>query len=155
MMRHLGVEQSHLISESRDAVRRTPALGSGPVCGNGSGLAGVVVGVSTFLLGAAPAPGTSDPILTVWLCVLLPIGSLVVAVLVAAARANGPRRSVLLGAAAGLCLGVIAVLTKATTFLLGQGLSIAARHWEPYLLIAVGILALVCSQSAYQSGPIA
>jgi drug/metabolite transporter (DMT)-like permease len=119
------------------------------------GLAGVVVGVSTFLLGAVPGPGTSDPTLTVWLCVLVPIGSLVAVVLFAAARANGPRRSVLLGAAAGLCFGVIAVLTKATTFFLEQGLNVAARQWEPYVLIAVGILALVCSQSAYQSGPIA
>ena len=119
------------------------------------GLAGVVVGVSTFLLGAAPAPGTSDPTLTVWLLVLVPIGSLVAVALVAAARAKGPKRSILLGAAAGLCFGVIAVLTKATTFLLGQGVGVAVRHWEPYALIAVGILALVCSQSAYQSGPIA
>jgi drug/metabolite transporter (DMT)-like permease len=119
------------------------------------GLGGVVVGVSTFLLGATPAPGTSDPTFTVWLLVLVPIGSLVAVVLVAAARTKGPRRSVLLGAAAGLCFGVIAVLTKATTFLLAQGLNVAAGHWEPYVLIAVGILALVCSQSAYQSGPIA
>ena len=119
------------------------------------GLAGVVGGVATFLLGAVPAPGTADPTLAVWLCVLIPTGSLVVFVLMAAARATGPRRSVLLGAGAGLCFGVIAVLTKATTFLLAQGVSVAARHWEPYVLIAVGILALVCSQSAYQSGPIA
>jgi hypothetical protein len=54
-----------------------------------------------------------------------------------------------------LCFGVIAVLTKATTFLLGQGLNVALRQWEPYVLVGVGILALVCSQSAYQPGPIA
>jgi len=119
------------------------------------GLGGVVIGVSTFLLGAVPAAGSSAPTFTVWLYVLVPTGSLVAAVLFAAARAKGPGRSVLLGAAAGLCFGVIAVLTKATTFLLGQGLNVAMTQWEPYVLIGVGILALVCSQSAYQSGPIA
>jgi len=119
------------------------------------GLAGVVVGVSTFLLGAVPAPGSADPTFTIWLYLLIPTGSLVALFLLAAARATGPKKSVLLGAAAGMCFGVIAVLTKATTFFLGQGLNVAARQWEPYVLIAVGILALVCSQSAYQSGPIA
>jgi drug/metabolite transporter (DMT)-like permease len=119
------------------------------------GLGGVVVGVSTFLLGAVPAPGSADPTFTVWLYVLVPTGSLVAAALVAASRVKGPTRSLLLGAAAGLCFGVIAVLTKATTFLLGQGVDVALRQWEPYALVGVGILALVCSQSAYQSGPIA
>jgi len=119
------------------------------------GLAGVVFGVSTFLLGAEPAPGSADPTFTVWLYVLVPTGSLVAVAIFAAARSSGPKRSVLLGAAAGLCFGVIAVLTKTTTFLLGQGLNVALRQWEPYLLVGVGILALVCSQSAYQSGPIA
>ena len=119
------------------------------------GLGGVVLGVSTFLLAAKPAPGSADPSFSVWLYVLVPTGSLVALTIFAAARSIGPKRSVLLGAAAGLCFGVIAVLTKATTFLLSQGVNVALRQWEPYVLIGVGILALVCSQSAYQSGPIA
>ena len=119
------------------------------------GLGGLVLGVSTFLLEADPAAGSADPTFTVWIYVLVPIGSLVAAALYAASQSRGPKRSVLLGAAAGLCFGVISVLTKATTFLLGQGLGFALRQWEPYVLVGVGILALVCSQSAYQSGPIA
>ncbi len=119
------------------------------------GLVGVVAGVSLFLLGAFPARGSADPTITVWLYVLVPTAVIVAAVLVSAARASGPARAILLGAAAGLCFGVIAALTKATTFLLGQGLSVAMSQWEPYVLIGVGILALVCSQSAYQAGPIA
>ena len=119
------------------------------------GLGGVVIGVSTFLLGAVPAPGTSETTITIWLYVLVPTAGLVATALLAAARAKGAARSMLLGAAAGVCFGVIAVLTKATMFLLGRGLGVAMTHWEPYVLIGVGILALVCSQSAYQSGPIA
>lgn len=119
------------------------------------GLGGVVLGVSTFLLGAVPGAGSSDPTFTVWLYVLAPTGTVVSIVLLLAAKAKGPRRAVLLGAAAGICFGVIAVLTKTTTYLLGQGLGVALRQWEPYVLIGVGILALVCSQSAYQSAPIA
>ena len=119
------------------------------------GIGGVILGVSTFLVGASPAAGSANPALSVWLYVLIPTGSLVAITIFAASRAKGPSRSVLLGTAAGLCFGVIAVLTKTTTFLLGQGLGVALRQWEPYVLIGVGILALLCSQSAYQSGPIA
>ena len=119
------------------------------------GLGGVIIGVSTFLFGAVPSPGSSDPSATVWLYVLAPTGAVVAFVLFLAARAKGPTRAVLLGAAAGLCFGIIAVLTKATVYILGQGMGVAVRQWEPYALIGVGILALVCSQSAYQAGPIA
>ncbi len=119
------------------------------------GLAAIVGGVSLFLLGGLPSAGSSDPPFTVWLSVLVPVGSVLAVVLVVAARASGPSRAVLLGAAAGLCFGVIAVLTKTTTFFLAQGVGKALTQWEPYALIGIGILALVCSQSAYQAGPIA
>jgi hypothetical protein len=60
-----------------------------------------------------------------------------------------------LGAAAGLSFGVLAVLTKALTHLLSSDVLKAFTTWQVYLTIAVGITALVISQSAYQAGPLA
>ena len=60
-----------------------------------------------------------------------------------------------LGATAGMSFGVLAVLTKSSTYLLGTDVRQAFLHWQPYGAIAVGITALVVSQSAYQAGPLA
>ena len=60
-----------------------------------------------------------------------------------------------LGAAAGLAFGVLSVLTKAVTHQLSADLSKALVTWQVYAAIAVGIAALLVSQSVYQAGPLA
>jgi hypothetical protein len=60
-----------------------------------------------------------------------------------------------LGAAAGMAFGVLSVLTKAVTHELSADLSKAFVTWQVYVAVAVGIAALVVSQSAYQAGPLA
>ena len=47
------------------------------------------------------------------------------------------------------------MLTKATTSELARSVTGAFTSWQPYLLVIVGIGALVISQSAYQAGPLA
>ncbi len=119
------------------------------------GIASVLAGVSFFLLAASPAAGSANPSVAVWVDALAPTTVIVLAILVAARRSDGPARPVLLASAAGLCFGVVAVLTKSTIYYFGEGASVALTRWEPYGLVAVGVIALVCSQSAYQSGPLA
>lgn len=119
------------------------------------GIAAVVVGISLFLLGASPTEGNDRPAQAVWLLVLVPAGSAIAALFVAAGRTRGPARARLLGAAAGLCFGILAVLTKATIAYLESGVATTFGHWQPYGVIAVGVFALVCSQSAYQAAPLA
>jgi hypothetical protein len=60
-----------------------------------------------------------------------------------------------LGAAAGLSFGVLSVLTKALTHLLSIDVARAFVSWQIYATIAVGIVGLIVSQSAYQAGPLA
>lgn len=113
----------------------------------------VLAGVSLFLLVAAPASGIAEPGMRSWLASLVPVAGCAL-VMVSIARAQqGPRRAMLLGATAGLAFGVLSVLTKAATYEIGQGRGFST--WPLYVVIGVGILALVTSQSAYQAGPLA
>jgi drug/metabolite transporter (DMT)-like permease len=119
------------------------------------GIAGVVGGVSLFLWASAPVSGTTNPGGAAWLAALVPVGGVAAAAVITGSRRHGPTRAMFLGAAAGLAFGVLAVLTKATTYLLSIDVGAAFLHWEPYAAIGVGIAALVVSQSAYQAGPLA
>jgi drug/metabolite transporter (DMT)-like permease len=119
------------------------------------GIAAVVGGVSLFLWVSAPMSGTANPGSGAWLAALVPIGGVATAAVIAGSRRQDRTRAMFLGAAAGLAFGVLAVLTKATTYLLSVDIGTAFLHWQPYAAICVGIAALVISQSAYQAGPLA
>jgi len=120
-----------------------------------TGIGCVLVGIATFLLVASPQSGNPDPGRFAWLLALLPAGAAIVLASGLGAKASGPKRAMLLGAAAGMAFGVLAVLTKATTHLLGESVGRAFTSWQLYGVVALGILALVLSQSAYQAGPLA
>jgi drug/metabolite transporter (DMT)-like permease len=119
------------------------------------GIGCVVAGVTIFLLAASPSSGTPNPAQGAWLASLLPVGAVAAACVVAGASRRDPSRPMFLGAAAGLAFGMLAVLTKVTTYLLSVDVGQAFLHWQPYAAIGVGIAALVVSQSAYQAGPLA
>jgi drug/metabolite transporter (DMT)-like permease len=115
----------------------------------------VLAGVATFLVVADPAAGIASPPLRVWLLSLLPVAAPLAAAIVVATRLHGRSRAALLGAAAGLAFGLLAVLTKALAYLIRQDPARAPASWQLYVVIALGIFALVLSQSAYQAGPLA
>ena len=119
------------------------------------GIATVVGGVSLFLWAASPVSGTTNPLAAEWLAALVPVGGVAAGAVIVGSRRHDRTRAMFLGAAAGLAFGVLAVLTKATTHLLSVDVGQAFLHWQPYATIAVGIAALVVSQSAYQAGPLA
>lgn len=119
------------------------------------GIALVLGGVSGFLIVASPAPGITEPDLADWLRTMVPAGTIVVLAVLVAGTRKGPRRASLLGAAAGVSFALLAVLTKAVTHQLGNGMGATFTNWEIYILVGFGIAALVVSQSAYQAGPLA
>ena len=119
------------------------------------GIGCVVAGVATFLVASSPRSGIPDPGGPEWLLSLAPAGGVATAAVALGSRRSGPVRALLLGAASGISFGVLAVLTKATTYLLGLSLDRAFSSWQLYLVVVVGIAALVVSQSAYQAGPLA
>ncbi len=120
-----------------------------------SGIAAVLAGVSVLLWVASPVSGTAQPSRLDWILFLVPIGAAVALLLTMSARIKGPRRAMLLGAAAGLSFALLAVLTKAVTHSLSVGVGSTFAGWEVYMVIGLGITALVISQSAYQAGPLA
>jgi drug/metabolite transporter (DMT)-like permease len=119
------------------------------------GIACVLGGIAAFLVVAAPAAGTAEASGLDWVLTVTPIGCAIAALTVIAAAARGPYRATLLGAAAGLSFGLLAILTKAVTAQLSHGMPATFTNWQIYAVVALGICALVVSQSAYQAGPLA
>ena len=118
------------------------------------GIAAVVGGITLFVVTASPQPGQADPGPLLWICILVPAAAVVIVVLALAAGPPSPRRAGLLAVNAGICFGLIAVLTKSVTHLASHGAGVLFSHFEPYALVGVGVVAFLFSQSAFQAAPI-
>lgn len=120
-----------------------------------AGIGLVVVGISVFLLAASPGRGIQNPPAGDWIASLVPVAGVAAAAVAAGAVRAGPSRAMFLGSAAGMSFGVLSVLTKTVTHLLSKNVLAAFTSWQVYVAVAVGIVALMVSQSAYQAGPLA
>ena len=114
--------------------------------------AAVVAGVTLFLATARPTGGTANPSNGVWVLLGVPCAGVIFVSLVAAAGPFARHRASLLAFAAAICFALLALLTKAFTHLVSQGVSVALLSWQTYALIGVGIVGFLFSQSAYQAG---
>ncbi len=113
----------------------------------------VVLGLSVFLVLAQPSEHSRGQASTTAWTIMAVAAVLAGAVMLGAGfRSAGRRRAALFGLAAGVADAVMAVLTKAFAHDLGSGIVHALRSWTPYTLCAVGIVALLLSQTAYQVG---
>jgi drug/metabolite transporter (DMT)-like permease len=114
----------------------------------------VVVGLSVFLVVAAPEGGSATMSAAAWVIVavttVVPAG-----VLVAVAGPQGPRRATVLALATGLVFGLTAALTKAAGHRLDAGMETFLISWETYALLVVGLTSMLLTQSAFQAGPLA
>jgi hypothetical protein len=59
------------------------------------------------------------------------------------------------GAAAEICFGLLAPVTKSFVAELSRGSESAFTSWQPYVLAVLGLGGFLVAQSAYQAGPIA
>ena len=114
-----------------------------------------VVGLTAFLVAAAPQAGLSQADNAAWFPVIIGIAALFTLCLVLAWRIPGATRGVLLGIGAGLLYGFDASLLKAVTAQLGDGPRALFTNWHVYALTIVGIVAVMLHQDAFQSGRIA
>jgi hypothetical protein len=71
---------------------------------------------------------------------------------VVAAHASGTAQVIWLAAAAGITFGVLDALAKSTADLLASHGLVALARWEPYALLAAGVLGAFLSQSAFKPG---
>lgn len=116
------------------------------------GAVAVCVGLAVFLVVARPAAGHDNVHLRTWTA-LLGAAALLCAVMLVACRHRSMRqRAVLLSGVAGITYGVSAALTKACAHLLTRGIPVLLTHWQPYVLVVIGVGGMVISQSAFQAG---
>jgi len=116
--------------------------------------AATVAGLAVALVIADPATGRSSPTAEGW--VVLFAFTIVVSVgLIAGTRdIAGAPRAVALAVAAGLVLGLNAVVTKAAATHFKHGIGQGFASWETYALAVVGLTGLLLMQSAFQVGDI-
>jgi hypothetical protein len=60
-----------------------------------------------------------------------------------------------LAAAAGTLFGLQSALLRTVSVRLGRGVLQTLTSWHPYALAVVAIAGVLCSQSAFQAGPVA
>jgi drug/metabolite transporter (DMT)-like permease len=113
----------------------------------------VVVGLAALLLSAYPEPGTTTVHLSAWTILFLVTGIPVGAMVVGAVRLPAAKPA-LLASAAGVIYGVTAALTKITAHQLGMSLGHMLGSWQVYVLVGVGVLGMILTQSAFQAGPL-
>lgn len=116
----------------------------------------ILVGaLAAFLVAGHPTTGHA-PADTDRLAVLSAAGAAIAAGIIASARVVSTHRAALLGAAGGLGFGIIASLLKeAINLAIGADPLRLFASWPLYLLVAVGLPAVVVTQVAYHSGPLA
>jgi drug/metabolite transporter (DMT)-like permease len=115
----------------------------------GAGL--VVGGLSLFILAAAPGPGHPDASPGGWTALGLAT-VLIVGTLIWLSRHRPHRRAALLGAAAGGLNAVLGGITEAAARAFDNGVIGALQKWQPYVLVGVGLIAILVVQSAFHAG---
>jgi hypothetical protein len=113
------------------------------------------VGLTAFLVAAAPRAGVSEASTAAWMPVIAGTAVLFTLCLVLAWRMAGATRGILLGIGTGLLYGFAASLLKTITVQLGDGLGALLTNWHVYALMFVGLGGLILNQNAFQSGRIA
>ena len=112
----------------------------------------VTAGIVIFLAVSPPAGGLAVPPPGAWLPVFIAVGVMVAGAGAVALRVRGRAQVVWLAAAAGALYGLLDALTKSTVDLLSaDGMAILA-NWEPYALMATGLLGALFGQSAFGAG---
>ena len=112
----------------------------------------VIGGLAVFLLSASPTSSSHATASTRgWVtCAVIVWGA--VAVIAAWATSRPARtRGAALAVCAGLAAGFLAVSSKAFGDRLGDGVLSTLASWQPYVLIASGIVTTLMLQSAYQA----
>jgi len=130
----------------RQPLRRRQLIGAFLVAG----------GVAAFLGISPPTQGLVAPPIRAWLLPAVVVGVVIVVASGAAMRSKGNTRTTLLALAGGADFALLDALSKSFVGLVRRdGLALTLLRWEPYALLCVGIVGLVLSQSAFQSGPLA
>jgi drug/metabolite transporter (DMT)-like permease len=119
-----------------------------------AGTAAVAGGLSLFLLCAGPSEGVSQTGIGTWALILIAVGGFMAFGVIAGGMTTGAFRASLWAMSAGAAFGVLAALTKSSTWLLGQGAVTFFTSWEPYAMAFAAFAGIICQQSAFQAAPL-
>ena len=120
----------------------------------GMGSLALIGGLTLFVLAAAPTDGQTDPPPMDWLVLGAVMGAGALLAVTSAARHVGELRAAWLACGGALLLALTAGLTKVVADdVAGHQMSVL-RTWSPYALLAVGGVAVLVTQSAFQAGPL-
>ena len=115
---------------------------------------GVASGMGIFVAVSPPTGGVSVPGLAAWAPALAVMTGVTVLSALAALRARGTARVIWLAAATAVIYALVDAVTKSSVDLLTiRGAGVLAT-WEPYALVAAGILGALFGQSAFHAGPL-
>lgn len=121
-----------------------------------SGMLLAAAGVGAFLVAAHPAGGQATPSILRWGYGFVPWAVVATLLVLASRGPAGPRRAGLLAAAAGVTFGLLSLLTKSMIAVLTHhGFVSMLTSWQPWVVLTVGALGFLVSQSAYQAAPLA
>ena len=111
-------------------------------------------GVAVFLLAGSPAGGHDPASLSPrWLAAAAAVAAAGLLAL-AAKRLGMGTGAILLAGAGGILFGVQDSLTRAWLLATRSGVLHSVAHWQPYALLAVAIIGLLLTQSAFDAAPL-
>ena len=113
----------------------------------------VATGVGVFVASSPPPAGQSAAPAADWLAAFGVVGFLASAAVLAALLGSAAYRAALLALAAGIVFGLTAAVTLSFSRLLrATGVSSILAHWQPWVLLVLGVAGVLLSVSAYQAG---
>ncbi|MGE2837187.1 DMT family transporter [Mycobacterium sp. SMC-4] len=113
----------------------------------------LTVALAVFVVLAKANPGDYEASLSSSALVAVVCTAAVLACVIVATRSVGWRRAVLLAVAVGVLFGVVAVLTKLVMHLLThEGIGEVLSTPVLYLLVILGVVAMLLQQSAFHAG---
>jgi drug/metabolite transporter (DMT)-like permease len=121
----------------------------------------MVAGLALFIYSASPTNGRDGASALSWWLAGSGVGIVVaIAITVAYFRSNhrhtsSSRRAAALGVATGVTWGFVASVIREFGSRLDHGLAATFTNWSPYVLIAVGIIAMVLESNAVSAGSLA
>lgn len=114
-----------------------------------------VAGLTTFLISARPAGGTSTLSTTPSLPLVIGLVVVVAGCLLLPLVVAGTPQALALALATGVLYGITAGIVKFVTLQWQQGLTEPLGHWQLYALCIIGPFAFLLNENAYQAGPLA
>lgn len=112
----------------------------------------LAVSLAVFVVSGHPTEGVDRAPVGEWFPTGVVLAGLFLVCVVAASRARGTARAVLLASATALAYGVAAALTKGVVGQLDEGLVALLTSWETYALVVVSVGGTLLQQSAFQAG---